>query len=99
MQLKQQRDQGNDPGNRFHHLFLWNSKKWYVSYLNITFRLLTYSQLVFGAPSQDEGPSLARHPGSRYTAQVHRFRPLDLDLVTAMPSPFQLKLLRLQVGL
>jgi len=44
MQLKQQRDQGDDPGNRFHHLFLLNSEKWYVSHLNITFHLLTYSQ-------------------------------------------------------
>jgi len=30
MQLKQQRDQGDNPRNRFHHLFLWNSEKWYV---------------------------------------------------------------------
>jgi len=56
MQLKQQRDQGDDPGNRFHHLFLSNSEKWYVSHLYITFHLLTYSQLVSGAPSQDKGP-------------------------------------------
>jgi len=58
MQLKQQRDQGDDPGNRFHHLFLSNSEKWYISHLYITFHLLTYSQLVSGAPSRDEGPSV-----------------------------------------
>ena len=79
-------------------MFLSNSEKWYVSHLNITFRLLTYSQLVSGVPSRDEGPSF-KHYGSRYAAQVHRFHPLDLRLATAMPSRFHLKLPRLQVGL
>jgi len=44
MQLKQKGAQGDDPRNRFHHLFLLNLEKWYVSHLNITFCLLTYSQ-------------------------------------------------------
>jgi len=71
MQLKQQRDQGDDPRNRFHHLFLSNSEKWYVSHLNITFRLLTYSQ----------------PPPPRCTPDTSAGSCTDLHLVTVSKTP------------